>query len=231
LNFNFLECVNIMVESIELKKKRAQIILSKLEKKYGFVPRLFLTHHTKPQMLAAIILSAQSTDAQINKITEKLFKKYKTVNDFASADVKVLEKEIYSSGYYKAKAKRLISCFKMVRDEYGGKIPETISQLIALPGVGRKTANLVLASEGKIEGIAVDTHVARLSYRFGLTKHKDPKKIESDLMFLYPKQKWIKINGLFITHGRKICSAKKPLCSKCLFNKNNLCPRIDLTKK
>lgn len=217
-----------MVESIDSKINRAQLILSKLEKEYGPVPKLFLTHNTKPQMLAAIILSAQSTDAQINKLTKKLFKKYKTVDDFALADKKNLEKEIYSSGYYRAKAKRLIGCFKMVRDKYGGKIPLTIPELITLPGVGRKTANLVLASEGKIEGIAVDTHVARLSYRFGFIKSKDPKKIELELMRLYPKNKWVKINGLFISHGRAICTAKKPSCSKCLLNKNKLCPRIDL---
>jgi endonuclease III len=208
------------------KKERAKKIYILLKKEYGLIPRLFLDHQTKAQMLCAIILSAQSTDAQINKLTKKLFNKYKTVNDFAQANPKEFEKEIFSSGFYKSKTKRVIACFKMIRDEYGGKIPSEMSELVKLSGVGRKTANLVLASTNKIEGIAVDTHVARLSYRFGLTKNKDPNKIEKDLMAIYPKDKWVEINGLYITHGREICLAKKPMCSKCFLNKPNLCERV-----
>jgi endonuclease-3 len=213
------------------KKERAQKIISFLRKEYGYVPRLFLNHNTKPQMLAAIILSAQSTDAQINKLTIELFKKYKSVDDFASAKQKQLEKEIYSSGFYKAKARNLIACFKMIRDTYGGKIPSTISGLVTLPGVGRKTANLVLAVDNKIEGIAVDTHVARLSNRLGLTEYKDAKRIELDLMRIYSKKYWIEINGLFISHGRTICAARKPICEKCLLHKNKLCPRIGVSNQ
>lgn len=208
------------------KEERAEAIILELKKKYPRVPKLFLNHNTPSQMLCAIILSAQSTDAQINKLTKELFKKYKNVNDFANALPKEFEKEIFSSGFYKSKTKRVIACFQMIRDEYGGKIPGEISELVKLPGVGRKTANLVLASNNKIEGIAVDTHVARLSYRFGLTKNKDANKIEKDLMEIYPKNKWIEINGLYITHGREICFAKKPICSKCFLNKSKLCPRV-----
>ena len=207
------------------KKERAMKIYRALKNEYGTVPRIFLDHTTSAQMLAAIILSAQSTDAQINKLTPKLFKKYRTVDDFASANRRTLEKEIFSSGFYKSKAKRLIGCFKMIRGEYNGKIPETIPELVRLPGVGRKTANLVLSSMGRVEGIAVDTHVGRLSRRFGLSTHSDPNKVEKDLMLLYPKSRWIEINGLFISHGRAVCAAKKPLCSECLLNKKKLCPR------
>jgi endonuclease III len=208
------------------KKERALKIYYLLKKEYGSVPRLFLNYKTRAQMLAAIILSAQSTDSQINKLTSKLFSKYTTIDDFAKANRKQFEKEIFSSGFYKTKTKKIIACFKMINSKFCGKIPENIDELVLLPGVGRKTANLVLASVGKIEGIAVDTHVARLSYRFGLTKYKDAKKIELDLMKIYPKQKWIEINGLFISHGRVICVAKKPNCSKCILNKKNICLRV-----
>ncbi len=215
-----------MRENFENKKIRAQKIYGLLHNNYLDVPELFLDYITDAQMLCAIILSAQSTDAQVNRVTSKLFKKYKTVSDFAHADRKQFEKEIFSTGFYKSKTKKVISCFQKVIREHKGKIPETMSALIELPGVGRKTANLYLVSKGIIDGIAVDTHVGRLSQRFGFSVYKDANKIEQDLMLLYPKTKWHKVNGLFISHGRTICTARKPNCNKCFLNKVKLCPKI-----
>lgn len=207
-------------------KKRAKLIFAELKKNYSSVPLLFLHYKTDAQMLAAIILSAQSTDAQVNKLTLTLFKKYKSVNDFASANLKVFELEVRSTGYYRQKAKRVIECFKIIRDKYKGKIPLKMAELIELPGVGRKTANLVLASYGIIEGIAVDTHVWRLAQRMGFTKFDDQKRIEIDLMNIFDKSVWQEVNGLFISHGRSICTARSPKCSECFLSKKNLCPKI-----
>jgi len=208
------------------KEERAEAIILELKKKYPRVPKLFLNHNTPSQMLCAIILSAQSTDAQVNAVTEKLFKKYKTVDDFANAKRSELEKEIFSTGFYKNKAKNVINCFKKIKTDFGGEIPKTIQELITLPGVGRKTANLVLLSMGEIVGIAVDTHVSRLSKRFGLSSEKNADKIEQDLIKIYDKKYWPFVNKLYISHGRSICTAKKPLCSQCVLNKKKLCPRV-----
>jgi len=201
-----------------------------MKKKYPQVPKLFLHHDTQAQMLCAIILSAQSTDAQVNSVTKKLFKKYKTVFDFAHSKKSVFEKEIFSTGFYKNKTKNIIACFNKIEKEFDGKIPETMAELIALPGVGRKTANLVLLSFGKISGVAVDTHVARLSKRFGLTKESNPDKIEKDLLKIYDKKYWALVNKLFISYGREVCLAKKPFCSQCIFYKKRICPRLGVIK-
>ena len=211
------------------KKTRAKKIIVGLKKAYPDVPELFLGHNTSAQMLCAIILSAQSTDAQVNVVTEKLFKKYKTVNDFANAKKSVFEKEIFSTGFYKNKTKNVIACFKKIKKDFNGKIPRTMENLITLPGVGRKTANLVLLSFGKVGGVAVDTHVFRLSKRFGLSNKNDPNKVEQDLLKLYDKKYWELVNRLFISHGRAVCMAKKPLCSKCFLRKEKICPRIGIT--
>jgi endonuclease III len=209
------------------KKERAENIILEMKKNYPRVPKLFLNHNTSPQMLCAIILSAQSTDAQVNVVTKKLFKKYKTIADFANAKQSEFEKEIFSTGFYKNKAKNVIACFKKIKIEFDGEIPTKIEELVTLPGVGRKTANLVLLSFGITSGIAVDTHVIRLSSRFSLSEEKNADKIEQDLMKIYDKKYWSFINRLFISHGRALCIAKKPICSKCFLN-NGLCPRIDV---
>ena len=167
---------------VSASQARAKKVYAELKKNYSNVPLLFLNHSTDAQMLCAIILSAQSTDAQVNKVTSTLFKKYRSVNDFASANLKVFETEVKPTGYYHQKAKRVIQCFKIIRDQYGGKIPNSMEQLIELPGVGRKTANLVLANKGIVDGIAVDTHVWRLAQRLGFSKFDDQHKIEQDLM-------------------------------------------------
>jgi len=209
----------------DCEKKRAKKIFCELKKNYPLVPQLFLHYNTDAQLLCAIILSAQSTDAQINKITEKLFKKYKTPADFASANLGVFEKEIRSAGYYHQKAKNIISCFSIIEKNFGGKIPLKMNDLVSLPGVGRKTANLVLANKGIIDGIAVDTHVWRLSQRLGFSKHDSQKKIELDLMGLFEKKFWGEINGLLISHGRAVCTARNPNCLGCFLNKKKLCPK------
>ena len=218
------------MESKDTKKARATKVLSLLKKNYKKQPNLFLNHATQAQMLCAIILSAQSTDAQINKLTKKLFVKYKTVNDFASAVQKTFEKEIYSSGFYKNKSKNIIACFKKIKNDFKGKIPLTMGELITLPGVGRKTANLVLLNKGIIVGIAVDTHVFRLAKRFKLTKASTQDKVEKDLMTIYPKKQWSFVNKLFIVHGRAICTARNPACTKCFLNSKELCPRLGVKK-
>ncbi|MFA5357724.1 MAG: endonuclease III [archaeon] len=209
---------------------RAKKVFQLLSKKYSDVPKLFLSYKTQAQMLCAIILSAQSTDVQTNKVTRELFLKHKTVSDFADADLSKLEREINSIGLYRSKARNIIFSFKIIKEKFGGKIPQTMGELLELPGVGRKTANLVLFSLGKIEGVAVDTHVARLSYRIGLSSSKNPSIIEKDLMNIYPKKNWGKLNGLFISHGREVCLARIPKCSNCFLNTAKLCPRAGVSK-
>jgi endonuclease-3 len=212
------------------EKVRAKKVLAELKSHYPSVPLLFLNYTTDAQMLCAIILSAQSTDAQINKLSKTLFKKYKTAKDFASADLKTFEREIRSTGYYRQKARNVINCFKLILQNHGGKVPLTMMELIALPGVGRKTANLVLANKGIVEGVAVDTHVWRLSLRLGFSVYNNPQKIEQDLMLLFDKKYWAKINGLLISHGRAVCTARNPSCDKCFLNSGGLCPKIGLPK-
>ena len=219
-----------MVESFFLKKKRAAKIFRELKKHYEKVPLLFLNYSTDAQMLCAIILSAQSTDAQVNKVTKELFLKYKTAVDFASASLSEFETEIKSTGYYKQKAKNVIECFKIIVNNFGGEIPLSMPALLELPGVGRKTANLVLANKGIVLGIAVDTHVWRLSQRMGLTKHDAQDAIEKDLLLLFENTVWQKINGLLISHGRAVCTARNPNCSGCFLNKAGLCPKVGVKK-
>ena len=201
-----------------------------MSKNYKSVPKLFLSYKTDAQLIVAIILSAQSTDAQVNKVTLTLFKKYKSINDFANATPLVFEKEIYSTGYYKQKTKNIISCFKKIKTDFNGKIPFEMEKLVSLPGIGRKTANLILASKNIVNGIAVDTHVFRLSHRLGFSNKLNQWGVEKDLMEVFDKKKWSKINGLLIMHGRAVCSAKKPKCSSCFINKKNLCPLIEIKK-
>lgn len=219
-----------MKESLVKKKLRAKKVFNSLSKHYKLVPKLFLDYKTDAQLVVAIILSAQSTDLQVNKVTLKLFKKYKSIDDFANANRAVFEKEIYSTGYYKQKAKNIILCFKKIKTDFNGKIPLKMDALITLPGIGRKTANLVLASKNIVDGIAVDTHVFRLSHRIGFTNKKTQWGVENDLMSLFDKTKWDKINGLLIMHGRAVCSAKNPNCKNCFLNKNNLCKLVGIKK-
>jgi len=181
-------------------------------------------HYTSPlEILVATILSAQCTDKRVNIVTKSLFKKYKTAEDYANADLGELEEDVRSTGFYRNKAKNIKRSGRMLVEKYDSQVPRTMNELLELPGVARKTANIVLSNAyGVIEGIAVDTHVRRLSKRLGLTENKNPNKIEADLMLIVPKSHWKRITDLLIFHGRNVCMAKKPKCSLCGLNK--LCP-------
>ena len=214
---------NYGISSAMDKRERAQEILRRLEKEYQDVEGTELSHHNPLELLIATVLSAQATDQQINKITKELFKKYKTAADYANVSREELEQDIRSSGFYKRKAEAIQSLTRTLVEEYNGKVPDTMEELVKLKGVARKTANIVLAgSFGKIEGIAVDTHVYRLSNLLGLSDQKNPEKVEQDLMNLFPREKWWAVNYMLITHGRRVCNAKKPDCEHCVLN--DICP-------
>jgi endonuclease III len=191
-------------------------VLGLLEKEYPRAPKVALDFKSPLQLLVATILSAQCTDERVNRVTEDLFKKYRTASDFAGANLKEFEDEIRSTGFYHNKAKNIKAAAMMIVNDFGGKVPDTMDNLIKLPGVARKTANIVLtAAYGKIEGIAVDTHVLRLSHRIGLAKTEDPVKVEKELMAKYPREKWGVINKVLVAHGRSVCKALKPRCTEC----------------
>jgi endonuclease-3 len=167
------------------------------------------------QLLIATQLAAQCTDARVNVVTKDLFQKYKNVYDFANADIAELEQDIKSTGFFRNKARNIINCCKMIIEEFGGKVPNNLEDLLKLPGVGRKTANLVLGDIFGIPGIVVDTHAKRLSNRIGLTKNTDPVKIEFDLMEIVPKDYWSKFCHQLVYHGRAVCDARRPKCAQC----------------
>jgi len=185
--------------------------------------RVALKHSNPLELLIATILSAQCTDKRVNEVTRKLFKKYRSLHDYIATSQEELEEEIYSTGFYRNKARNIKKLCEILARDFDGKVPETMEGLLTLPGVARKTANIVLSGAfGKVEGIAVDTHVKRLSYRLGITEFTNPDKIEKELMELVPKKDWDVFSLLLINHGRKVCSAKKPLCRDCILNR--LCP-------
>jgi len=194
---------------------RAEQIFSHLEAAYPDA-KCALDHANPLQLLIATILSAQSTDKMVNTITPALFKKYKTAADFANADSGELEEMIHSSGFFRNKAKSIKAASRTITDEFGGKVPDTMEQLLTLQGVARKTANVVLGvAYGKAEGVVVDTHVQRLSRRLDFTREERPDKIEQDLMQLFPREKWILLAHLLIHHGRAKCTAMRPKCAEC----------------
>jgi endonuclease-3 len=209
-------------ESYLEPKARALKIIELLEKEHPDAK--IALHYSNPfELLVATILSAQSTDETINRVTKTLFKKYKKPADYANADLKELEQDIRSTGFYHNKAKNLKNSAKMLVEKYDSKVPKTMEELTELPGVARKTANIVLNNAyGAIAGVAVDTHVRRLAQRIGLTKNSDPNKIEKDLTSILPKDKWMHVTDLLIFHGRRVCIAKKPNCAECVLNK--ICP-------
>lgn len=188
------------------------------------ISRTALRYETPHQMLVATILSAQCTDVRVNIVTEGLFRKYKGIKEFVEADLQELEQDIRSTGFYRQKAKNIKGSSTAILENFSGNVPDTMEELITLPGVGRKTANVVLSSAYDItEGIAVDTHVKRLSFRLGLTRHIDPDKIEQDLMKLAPKEEWSDLSYRLILHGRAVCSARKPEHDMCMLQ--HLCPK------
>jgi len=171
------------------------------------------------ELLIATILSAQCTDVRVNQVTLDLFKKYRTAKDYAESDLETLEEEIRPTGFYRNKAKSVQKCCQELVKRFGGEVPKTLDDLVTLPGVGRKTANVLLGNAFGIPGIAVDTHVHRVSQRIGLTKNDDPVKIEFDLMEIVPKEEWTRFSNLLIWHGRRTCVARKPLCGICPIRK------------
>lgn len=198
-------------------------IISILINKYSDA-KCSLDFNNPLELLIAVILSAQSTDAMINKITPKLFSELKTAEDFANCEIERLEKLIKSSGFYHNKAKNIKAACRVLVEKYNGEVPHTMEELTSLPGVGRKTANVVLLNAfGICEGIAVDTHAKRISNRLGLSDNEDPLKIEQDLLKKIPKENWKDMNHLFVYHGRAECTAQKPKCESCCLNK--LCPK------
>ncbi|MDO8558615.1 MAG: endonuclease III [bacterium] len=204
------------------KKTRAALIVRYLKSEYPEA-KMFLKYGNDIQLLVAVMLSAQCTDKKVNEVTEKLFKKYKTAKDFADADSRILEKDIHSTGFYRAKAKNIKAACRMLVEQFGGNLPRSMQKMLMLRGVARKTANVVLGNAfGIVEGIAVDTHVRRLAQRLGLTKGNTPEKIERDLMVLISKKDWFRLTYLLIEHGRTICISQKPRCTHCLLNR--MCP-------
>jgi len=203
-------------------KARISQIIELLEKEHPDA-KVALHYDSPLQLLIATILSAQCTDERVNIVTKTLFKKYRKAEDYANANLKELEKDIRSTGFYRNKARNIKKCCRMLAEKYNSQVPRTMDEMLELPGVARKTANIVLANAyGVIEGIAVDTHVRRLAKRLGLTVNEDPNKIEEDLMKLVPRASWMRFTDLLIFHGRRICAAKKPKCEICVVNK--LCP-------
>jgi len=203
-------------------KERCQKTIQLLEKLYPEAKSAL--NYTNPlEILVATMLSAQTTDVRVNIVTQFLFKKYRTPQDYVNVDLKELEQDIHSTGFYHNKAKNLKACCKLIVEKFHSQVPKTMEELLELPGVARKTANIVLYNAYNVTaGIAVDTHVMRLSQRLGFTEQKDQNKIEQDLMAITPKDKWMPLTDLLIFHGRQVCSAKKPRCDICVLNE--ICP-------
>jgi len=199
-------------------EQRIKNILKILDEHYPDV-KVALNYTNPLELLIATILSAQCTDERVNQLTPHLFKKYPTAKDYAMADLKTLEQDIKPTGFYKNKAKHIKECCQVLVEKYNGQVPANLEILTKLPGVGRKTANVVLGNAFDIPGIVVDTHVRRVANRLGLTKHQDALKIEKDLMQLIPKEKWTKFSLQLTWHGRRICKARNPQCNKCPLHK------------
>ena len=195
--------------------KRTREILDLLDKQYGTEYVCYLNHENPGQLLIATILSAQCTDARVNIVTKDLFVKYPDMEAFAKADLAELEQDIKPTGFYHNKAKNIIGCAKAICEKHGGQVPETLEELTALPGVGRKTANVIRGNIYHDPSIVVDTHVKRISRRLGMTAETDPEKVEYDLMKVLPKDHWILYNIQIITFGRQICFARGPKCENC----------------
>ena len=204
------------------EQERISLILERLDEHYSVQKKCWLDYETPWQLLIATILSAQCTDARVNMVTKELFVKYPDLAAFACADLKELEEDIHSTGFYHNKAKNIIAASKILVSEYNGKIPSGIDELTALPGVGRKTANVIRGNIYDIPSIVVDTHVGRISRKLGLTQNEDPAKVEKDLEEALPKDHWILWNIQIIAHGRTICPARKPKCGECFLS--DLCP-------
>lgn len=203
-----------MAESPAAKKARARKLVQILEREYPDA-EIALDFSSPLELLVATILAAQCTDERVNQVTKFLFKRYRTATDYARADLARLEREIHSTGFFKAKARAIIGMANDLVAKHGGQVPDTLEELIALPGVGRKTANVVLGNAYGQPAIAVDTHVFRVSQRLGLAKADDPEEVHAQLCQVVPRPKWTRITHLLTTHGRRVCQARKPLCPEC----------------
>jgi len=208
-----------MKDTLPARKERARKIVAKLKELFPKA-KIGLNFSNPFELLVAVVLSAQSTDKKVNEVTSKLFKKYQGLDAYLKANLKEFEKDISSINYYKTKAKNILKTAKVLKENFGGKIPKTVSELTKLPGVGRKTALIVQSNlYGILEGIAVDTHVKRLSQKLGLTNNSEPEKIEKDLMQILPRKEWFDFTYRMIEYGRKYCPAKKHNCQKCPLTK------------
>lgn len=205
--------------------ERVGKVLDALNREYGTEYRCYLNHETPWQLLFAVIMSAQCTDARVNIVTEHLFQNYDTLEKFAEADLKQLEKDIHSTGFYHNKAKNIIACARALVEKFQGNVPETMEELTSLAGVGRKTANVIRGNIYGKPSIVVDTHVKRISRKLGFAKEEDPEKIEYELMKVLPRNHWILWNIQIITLGRTVCTARNPQCSQCFLQ--TLCPSAD----
>jgi len=213
-------------ESTDELNKRTRDIIRRLKRAYPGA-KCSLTHSNSFELLVATILSAQSTDDRVNIVTADLFRKYKKAEDYLKVPPSELEKDIHSTGFFRNKTKSIQGTAKLLTEEYGGEVPHTMDELLELPGVARKTANVVLGNAFGIKaGVVVDTHVTRLSHRLGLSQEKTAEKIEQDLIPIVPKKDWVIFPHLMIYHGRKICKARNPLCEECTIEK--LCPSSSL---
>ena len=209
-------------ETFDAKKKRARKIFSALKKTYPDA-KISLRYSNPWELLVAVILSAQCTDKKVNEVTRALFKKYLTLDDYAAAIPKEFERMVRPTGFFRAKTKAILASAKIVKEKFGGAVPRTMEEILQLRGVARKSANVILGNAyGVVDGIAVDTHVRRLSNRLGLSAHHDPVKIEKDLMALLPRGDWFRATYLLIEHGRAICTARDPRCDLCPLK--NICP-------
>jgi endonuclease-3 len=207
--------------SLAAKRERSKKIFRILGKTYPDA-KCSLDHVDPVELLVATILSAQCTDERVNKVTPALFTRYKTAKDYATAKPAELQKYIQSCGFYQSKARNIIGACRIIVEEHGGKVPGTLEELVRLPGVGRKTANVILGTAFGTPGIVVDTHCGRLARRLGFTKQADPTKVERDLMKVWPQKDWSINSHLLVFHGRSICIARAPMCSKCPVRR--LCP-------
>ena len=214
-----------MAESLQAKKKRAKAIYKILSNRYPNV-HCELNFKNPLQLLIATVLSAQCTDKRVNMVTKDLFKRFKTVKDFGSADIKEIETLIKSTGFYHAKARNIKSLAIKIIEEFDGKVPGNLEDLVTLPGVGRKTANVVLGHAFNIPGITVDTHFGRLSRRFDWSDKTDPVKVEFEVAVLIPEKEWTNLSQRMIWHGRRICHSRKPACGACPLAK--LCPSFGI---
>jgi endonuclease-3 len=203
------------------KRKRIKPIIERLAAEHEDAT-IALTFASPLELLVSVMLSAQTTDVNVNRVTEKLFQKYKRPEDYLAVTQEELERDVFATGFFRQKAKALRGTMQMLLDEFGGEVPRTLDELVRLPGVARKTANVVSSELGNPQGIVVDTHVRRLSQRLGLTKEEDPVKIERDLVKLVPREDWGRFPHLLIWHGRRVCIARAPRCDDCVIN--DICP-------